>query len=420
VNFAEIAVALVDLSDWLSEWTETGSIWYLKRLAANDTLANKSHQVGPYIPKELLFEAFPRLGDSDRKNPDVIVEAFIDSHADHRQVRAVWYNNALLETDGTRNEARITRWGGGSSALLDPDSTGALTVFIFRPPGPDGARELRIWVCGHATEEDLIEERISPVEPGQHVVWRPNVADVERVIEISKGRLPTCRLSRDQLPPGWLTVFPAAIEIVRKVRELRPLPQERPDVRLVRRRECEFELFQSVEEAIESQNINRGFPSVADFLTHAQRLLQRRKARSGKSLELQTRELLLEEGFIAGQDFSHNPESDPGKRPDFLFPSEVAYKNATFPATRLRMLAAKTTCKDRWRQILNEADRIPRKHLLTLQEGVSENQYAEMKAAGVQLVIPLPLVERFPQSIRPELMTLEKFIESVRHLAVLG
>ena len=84
------------------------------------------------------------------------------------------------------------------------------------------------------------------------------------------------------------------------------------------------------------------------------------------------------------------------------------------------MLAAKTTCKDRWRQILNEADRIPRKHLLTLQEGVSENQHAEMKAAGVQLVIPLPLIERFPQSIRPELMTLEKFIESVRHLAVLS
>lgn len=413
-------MALVDLSDWLSEWTETGSIWYLKRLAANDTLANKSHQVGPYIPKELLFEVFPALDDSDRKNPDIIVEAFIDSHADHRQVRAVWYNNALFETGGTRNEARITRWGGGSSALLDPDSTGALTVFIFRPPGPDGARELRIWVCSHATEEDLIEERISPVEPGQHVIWRPNVADVERVSDMAKGKLASCRLAREQLPPGWLTAFPSAADIVRKVRELRPLADERPDIRLVRRRECEFELFQSVEEAIESQNINRGFPSVADFLTHAQRLLQRRKSRSGKSLELQTRELLLEEGFIAGQDFTHNPESDPGKRPDFLFPSELAYKDATFPAARLRMLAAKTTCKDRWRQILNEADRIPRKHLLTLQEGVSENQHAEMKAAGVQLVIPLPLVERFPQSIRPELITLEQFIESVRHLAVLS
>lgn len=413
-------MALVDLSDWLTEWTETGSIWYLKRLAANDTLASRSHQVGPYIPKELLFEVFPALDDPERKNPDVAVEAFIDSHADHRQVRVVWYNNALHEADGTRNEARITRWGGSSSAVLDADSTGALTVFVFRPPAPDGSRELRIWVCSHATEEDLIEERISPVEPGQRIVWRPNVTDVQRVLEIAKGKVPSCRLTREQLPPGWLTVFPAAIDIVRKVRELRPLPAECPDVRLVRRRECEFELFQSVEEAIETGNINRGFLSVADFLTHAQRLLQRRKARSGKSLELHTKELLIEEGLVLNQDFSHNPESDHGRRPDFLFPSEAAYKNPSFPDGRLRMLAAKTTCKDRWRQILNEADRIPQKHLLTLQEGVSENQYAEMKAAGVRLVIPIPLIERFPQAIQPELVTLEQFIESVRHLAFLS
>lgn len=413
-------MAVVDLSDWLNEWTESGSIWYLKRLAANDTLANKSHQAGPYIPKELLFEAFPALDNPEAKNPDVIVEAFIDSHADHRQVRAIWYNNALLETDGTRNEARITRWGGGASAVLDPDSTGALAVFVFRPPAADGSREMRIWVCSHATEEDLIEERISPVEPGQHVIWRPDSADIQRVTDIAKGKLPSCRLTRDQLPPGWLTVFPAAIEIVHKVRELRPMPGEPADIRLMRRRECEFELFQSIEEVIEGERLSRGFRSVTDFLIDAQRVLQRRKARSGKSLELQVRELLLEEGFVEHQDFSHNPESDPGKRPDFLFPSQRAYKNETFPDSRLRMLATKTTCRDRWRQILNEADRIRQKHLLTLQEGVSENQYAEMKAAGVQLVIPLPLVGKFPESIQPELITVEQFIESVRHLALLS
>jgi hypothetical protein len=55
------------------------------------------------------------------------------------------------------------------------------------------------------------------------------------------------------------------------------------------------------------------------------------------------------------------------------------------------MLAAKTTCKDRWRQILNEADRIPAKHLLTLQEGVSEGQFREMNDAGVRLVVPRAL-----------------------------
>jgi len=78
------------------------------------------------------------------------------------------------------------------------------------------------------------------------------------------------------------------------------------------------------------------------------------------------------------------------------------------------MLATKTTARDRWRQVLNEADRIPAKHLLTLQEGVSENQFAEMQAAQLQLVVPAGLVDAYPKSIRPHLMTLERFICEVR------
>jgi len=80
------------------------------------------------------------------------------------------------------------------------------------------------------------------------------------------------------------------------------------------------------------------------------------------------------------------------------------------------MLAVKTTCKDRWRQILNEADKIPRKHLLTLQEGVSENQFDEMTQANVMLVVPEPLIIKFPENVRPKLLTLERFIDMVRHL----
>jgi hypothetical protein len=74
------------------------------------------------------------------------------------------------------------------------------------------------------------------------------------------------------------------------------------------------------------------------------------------------------------------------------------------------MLAVKTTCKDRWRQILNEADRIPHKHLLTLQEGVSLSQFAEMRAANVTLVVPQPLHYSYEETVRPHLLTFESFI----------
>lgn len=403
-------MSLADLGDWFGEQLRAPSVWYLKRLSGNDTLANGAHQAGPYMPKELLFEVLPALQDASRRNPDLELPVVVDSHGIARKVRAIWYNNKYF--DGTRDEARITGWGGHQSPLLDPDSTGGLAVFVFGR-GAAGGPTLRVWVCRSAAEEEFIEDRIAPVEPGQRVVWRPGTEDIRRVLEAACNRAPTCRLNREQLPVGWLTVFPSGIEIVHMVRELRPSVGRSVDERLLARRDCEFELFQSVEEAIESPLLAKGFGSIAEFLTHAQRILQRRKARSGRSLELHTREILLEEGFVEGRDFTHQPESDPGKRPDFLFPSQAAYKDPSFPAERLRVLAAKTTCKDRWRQILNEADRIPEKHLLTLQEGISVTQFREMTEAGVRLVLPAALVQSYADEIRPSLVRLGDFVRTV-------
>ena len=78
------------------------------------------------------------------------------------------------------------------------------------------------------------------------------------------------------------------------------------------------------------------------------------------------------------------------------------------------MLAAKTCCKDRWRQVLSEADKIPIKHLFTLQEGVSSNQLAEMVSSDVQLVIPKKHLTAFPKPARPGLLNLEQFIQTIR------
>lgn len=164
--------------------------------------------------------------------------------------------------------------------------------------------------------------------------------------------------------------------------------------------------------------ITAGFTTVDDFVARAQSILQRRKSRSGRSLELHTRQILIEERLREGEHFSYQPESELNKSPDFLFPSEAAYQDASFPADKLRMLAVKTTCKDRWRQIVKEADRVPLKHLLTLQEGVSENQFAEMIGAGVQLVVPSLLTKKFPKSVQPHLQSLESFIGDVRLLNV--
>lgn len=403
---------VLSLTDWITEFARPDNLWYVKRLSANDTLANAAHQAGPYIPKSVVFTVLPSLQHMAGGNPRIQLEAFIDSHPDRRFVQAIWYNQL------TRNEARITNWGGGASALLDPDSTGALAVFAFvGANGADDATSLHVWVC-EGYEDEVIEDRIGPVEPGRWTLWRAGVPLAPDLFAPVPAALANCRLTVADMPDGWLDRFPTGEAIIRKAVELRPLQNEEPDARLLRRRACEYEVFRSVEEAFEMPHIARGFTSIDDFVERALTILQRRKSRSGRSLELHAREILVEEGFRAGQDFSHSPTSEGDKKPDFLFPSQAAYQNPEFPADRLRMLAAKTTMKDRWRQILNEANRVDRKHLLTLQEGVSENQFREMQDSNVQLVVPRGLIEKYPAAVQPQLLTVRDFLAELRQLAV--
>jgi hypothetical protein len=309
----------------------------------------------------------------------------------------------------------VTGFGGSASALLDPESTGALTVFAFRAVEAPQVADCHVWVCRHETEEDLVEDRVGPVEPGTWLIWPPAQGGLLTLLMGTPPRA-NCWLSDAEIPATWRATFPSGAEIIGKAVELRPDDTLDPDSRLLRRRQCEFEIFKSLEEAVELPHIKTGFTSIDGFIARAQTILQRRKARSGRSLELHARAIFVEERLVEGTHFAHQPESEPGKRPDFLFPSAEAYRDNSFPQDRLRMLAVKTTCRDRWRQVLNEADKIPAKHLLTLQEGVSEGQFREMTQAGVQLVVPAGLTEKFPKAVQPHLQTLESFIGDVRLL----
>lgn len=405
---------MISLPDWISEFAKPDHVWYLKRLSANDTLANGANQAGPYFPKDLLFRVLAGLNNREVENPRVQIEAFVDSGTEARTVTAIWYNNRY--SGGTRDETRVTGWGGGTSALLDPDSTGALAAFVFENGALNsGATSLHVWVCNaHDYQHEMFEDLVGPVDPGKSVIWRPGQATSLFTRALPRS---SCALTTAEMPPHWLEKFPSASEIVARAVEMRPLQSETSDDRLTRRRQCEFEIFRSVEEALEGPRVAAGFGSLDEFLVLAQTILQRRKSRSGRSLELHAKAIFLEEGLAEARQFSHGATSEGDKKPDFLFPSADAYQDPGFPAERLRMLAAKTTARDRWRQVLNEADRVGVKHLLTLQEGVSENQFAEMRSARLRLVVPAGLVGKYPQSIQPELLTLDQFIAEVRRLA---
>jgi len=112
--------------------------------------------------------------------------------------------------------------------------------------------------------------------------------------------------------------------------------------------------------------------------------------------------------------FTTQGVTEGNKKPDFIFPSIEAYHDRRFDPSKLTFLAAKTTCKDRWRQILNEADRVKTKYLFTLQQGISSNQLKEMYNYGVRLVVPAPYLKSFPLEYRKEISSLGEFIGAVK------
>lgn len=117
---------------------------------------------------------------------------------------------------------------------------------------------------------------------------------------------------------------------------------------------------------------------------------------------------------IAQLEFEAQAVTEDNKKPDFLFPSGEAYHNLLFPTEDLVFLGAKTTCKDRWRQVLNEANRIDEKYLFTMQQGVTKNQLGEMKHEHLTLVVPAGYLGFFAPSHQADLMTLASFISMVK------
>ena len=78
------------------------------------------------------------------------------------------------------------------------------------------------------------------------------------------------------------------------------------------------------------------------------------------------------------------------------------------------MLAAKTTCKERWRQVLPEARRIDRKHLVTLEPSISNDQTAQMIEHNIQLVVPLPIQSTYTLNQQKHLYSIVDFVAEIR------
>lgn len=396
----------MSVAEWISDVVRADGLVLVKRLSANDSGASGGHQAGPYVPKRIAFRIAPALADNDAENPRVGVDVESASHEHTAACNLIWYNNA--GRGGTRDEVRLTGLGGVSSPILNPEMTGALLAISFRWTGP--RLECNYWLCERASDEDALERYVGPVEPGMPRLWTADVDGLLRSDTPSVRR--SCWLEPSEMPQAWHRRFPSTRDLVRAAIERRPESGQAPDDRLIRRRDCEFELFRSVEEVWYGHEVRDRGLAIEEFLALANSVTNRRRSRSGRSLELHLAAIFEEEGI----EFDAQATTEGGKKPDFLFPSQSAYWDSSVEAGVLRMLGVKTVLRERWRQVQTEADRIAIKHLLTLQEGVSLLQFEQMRDAGLQLVVPRQFHRRYPANIRPHLLSLTEFIEEVRTL----
>ncbi len=209
------------------------------------------------------------------------------------------------------------------------------------------------------------------------------------------------------------------------------LPEARaeddPDAALVAWLSHEGSLFRRLERKIVEARLGKGFLAetpgpgrgtapdnddidVDSFLKFSLSVQNRRKSRMGHSLENH-----LEAVFRAcGVAHVRGAITENNQKPDFLFPGIEAYRAAPHGHPCLTMLGAKSTCKDRWRQVLAEASKIPRKHLLTLEPGISEPQTAQMENSDLQLVVPESIQASYTEDQRAWLWNLGDFIRDAR------
>lgn len=367
---------------------------FCKFLSANDSGETKAHQRGILISKkaaDIMFDReLPQFGILDRWTK---IEWQDGSETDSR---FIYYSS--------KKELRITNFSKGFP-FLRPDQTGSLFILVKFSD--------EFYQAFFLDFEDEINQfleafGISPTETNR-LITAEVTSDIQEELEINNFIA-----SLTEAFPASEVMARAAQDIQNRIYNRGSMIISKPDLKLIAWTDMEYKIFRALERSRYGSIISEGFPSVDAFINMANQVLNRRKSRAGKSLEHH-----LEAVFRGNSlEFQTQAVTEENKKPDFLFPSAKAYHDSAFPVDKLVFLAAKTTCKDRWRQILNEADRLrsKTKFLCTLQQGISEKQLAEMQAENVVLVVPEPYIRTYPGSRQSDIWTLRKFVCHVKEL----
>ena len=381
------------LSSAIQSVQQSKAAW-CRFITGNDTGKTGSHQYGFYIPKGASKLIFDQPGKKGKNKDKYVTIKWQDDFT--TDSRIIYYGS------GTRNEYRVTRFGQGFPFLQD-DNVGDLLIFAVLSEDYYAAYVL-------SSDEDIDEFfatfNLVPGETNQVIdvagIVKPKVK-IAQLLQEFANRFDSFPDTR-QMALGARDCFNVANKVDANALK------SKPDEILLHWLDTEYDLFKCMEEKVYAGVISKPFRSLDTFVKMANEVLNRRKSRAGKSLEHHLACIFTHNELV----FEEQAVTEDNKKPDFIFPNAECYHNLLFPADDLVVLGAKTTCKDRWRQVLTEADRVDVKYLFTLQQGISKNQLKEMHDSHLTLVVPQKYIKSFPKEYQEEISDLSGFIRMVK------
>lgn len=383
-----------ELTEKVQQAVRDSTVSYCKFITPNDVGQTGGHQSGFHIHKNAFNIAFDTPGLKG-ENLDKFVK--IKWQDDFEiESRFIYYGTR------TRNEYRLTRFGRDFPFLKDED-IGNLLILCRKS---DDYYQGFVLSSDTQIEDFLNEFGISPAN-ANGIIQKIGEASPSMESEF-ENYVRTLDLTRF---PSTKTLADAARSIFDRCNGRSDASARKdPDGELVHWVTTEYSLFKKIEDTEYTRNATSPIENVERLVTVANSILNRRKSRAGKSLEHHLAHIL----DLNQIKYTHQAVTEGNNTADFIMPSQHDYHETTFPENKLVFLGAKTTCKDRWRQVLSEADRIPHKHLFTLQQGVSSNQLEEMKRSNLTLVVPSSHISAFPPSHREDILVLKDFIGFVK------
>lgn len=390
----------------IQEWVGKSRQLLIKKLARNDyrwaDSSKNGHQNGVYIPRAIReSDFFPPLQNINQKK----------SHIFESEFKTLWPATGEIKTSNLKHysnkgtEMHFTGVPKGGFAGLTPASL--MIGGILREPVDD----IHHWfmIVDSASEEvELLEAMFDLGAEFHYGLFDPADAlkiqkdETEQLVDelsvaLKNGSLATFIASVSKMPAPEILAAEAQRAFLQQhhLEDLNPYEMPTPGDAIMKiSRDIEYSLYKRAERRYRAaeviriitsggadivSSVVRGFPDLdATFLSAS----QHRKSRAGRSFE-QHISRLLRDGRIAFEEQAITG----GRRPDFVLPSLAVLKAKKRKFEDAVVLSAKTTLRERWKQVTMEKFNCAL-FLATVDDRVSSAAIDDMNNQGIHLVVP--------------------------------